>query len=82
MIYVGVCRSIRERAWEHKQNEIPGFTKRYKVYRLVYFETFALPSSAIAREKEIKGWRREKKVKLIEAANPTWEDLTVDWYKQ
>jgi putative endonuclease len=82
VIYVGVCRSIHKRVWQHKQGEMPGFTKQYKVNRLVYFERFVNVNSAIAREKEIKGWRREKKVKLIEAENPTWDDLAEEWYKQ
>ena len=82
VIYVGVCREIHKRVWQHKEGTFPGFTKQYKVNRLVYFERFVDPNSAIAREKEIKGWRREKKVKLIEAENPTWEDLAAQWYQQ
>jgi putative endonuclease len=82
VIYVGVCRSLQKRVWQHKQHEISGFTKKYNVDRLVYFEKFVLPGTAIAREKEIKGWRREKKVELIKAENPTWEDLAADWYQQ
>ena len=81
VIYTGVCREIRKRVWQHKEHKIEGFTKKYKCDRLVHFERFVNVNSAIAREKEIKGWRREKKVKLIEAENPTWEDLAKDWYK-
>lgn len=60
---------------EHRQGLIPGFTTRYRIFRLVYFEFFADIRAAIAREKEIKGWRREKKVWLIKRNNPTWQDL-------
>jgi len=59
----------------------PGFTQRYHIERLVYFETFRYVNNAIARETEIKGWRREKKVALIAANNPTWEDLAAEWGK-
>jgi putative endonuclease len=68
------------RTLQHKSREA-GFTGRYKVDRLVYFETFRYVNHAIARETEIKAWRREKKVALIAASNPTWEDLAVDWGK-
>lgn len=82
VIYIGVCRSLHKRVWQHEEGEIEGFTKKYKCHRLVHFEQFVNVNNAIAREKEIKGWRREKKVKLIEAENPTWEDLAEEWYLQ
>jgi hypothetical protein len=58
---------------------MPGFTSRYNLTRLVYYERFVYPDAAISREKEIKGWRRSKKIKLIESMNPRWEDLAKDW---
>jgi predicted GIY-YIG superfamily endonuclease len=60
---------------QHKTGQMQGFTKRYKVHRLVYFETYKYITNAIEREKEIKAWRREKRVALIESLNPPWEDL-------
>jgi putative endonuclease len=74
-LYTGVTGDLQRRMHEHRQGMIPGFTTRYKVFRLVHFETFDDIREAIAREKEIKGWRREKKIRLIEQHNPTWEDL-------
>jgi putative endonuclease len=69
--------------WFHTNAQAKAFTKRYKVDRLVYFEEYDNPSDAIAREKEIKKWRREKKNVLVESLNPTWDDLrsqlTLDW---
>lgn len=79
ILYVGVTGDIRRRVWQHKNKLVPGFTQRYGLTRLVYFESFVYPDSAIRREKEIKGWRRSKKLQLIEAANPRWEDLARDW---
>jgi len=69
------------RVVRHKAGEKPGFTQKYRINRLVWYEGFGLVGDAIARETEIKGWRREKKVKLIEESNPTWEDLAADWGK-
>ncbi len=62
--------------WQHQNGRIEGFTKTYKVNRLVYYERFNDPRDAIAREKEIKGWRREKKNALVERMNPNWADLS------
>ena len=78
-LYVGVTNDLERRVAEHKRGQLPGFTSRYRVSRLVYFEATENVESAIAREKEIKGWRREKKVALIESSNPTWEDLSAEW---
>jgi putative endonuclease len=76
----GVAVPLYKRVWEHK-NGIGGyFTSKYKCNRLVYFEEFTNVNTAIAREKEIKGWRREKKNKLVESMNPEWKDLAADWY--
>jgi putative endonuclease len=75
--YVGVTGFLMARVMQHKTGEVDAFT--YKVNRLVYYETFQYVNNAIARETEIKKWRREKKVALIEPSNPTWEDLAADW---
>jgi putative endonuclease len=74
-LYTGVTNNVERRVFEHRQSLVPGFTDRYQICRLVYFEQFGDVREAIAREKEIKGWRREKKIRLIERNNPTWMDL-------
>jgi putative endonuclease len=74
-LYIGVTNDLRRRLYEHKTGAIRGFTTRYRVDRLVYYECTPDPRSAIAREKQLKGWRRERKVELIEAGNPEWDDL-------
>jgi putative endonuclease len=79
-LYVGITSDIKRRVYEHKNHLIPGFTNKYNVERLLYFETIHDPASAINREKQIKAWRREKKVALIDSVNPSWEDLSEDWY--
>jgi putative endonuclease len=79
-LYVGVTNNIQRRVWEHKQGEIEGFTKRYHIDTLVYCEIFGDVYAAIAREKQVKRWRREKKVWLIVQENPEWRDLSDGWY--
>src|SRR5713101_3979966 len=74
-LYTGVTDDLQRRMVEHREGLVPGFTTRYRIFRLVHFELFGDIRSAIAREKEIKAWRREKKIRLIERRNPTWEDL-------
>jgi putative endonuclease len=81
VLYVGVTKSVLRRVHQHKEKRTPGFTQKYNVDRLGYFEVFRDVRNAIAREKEIKGWRRDKKVALIEATNPKWEDLVAKWFK-
>ena len=76
VLYVGVTRDLNRRIREHKQGEFEGFTKKYRVHRLVYFESYRDVRSAIGREKQLRRWARDKKVGLIEAQNPTWEDLS------
>ena len=76
----GVTALLYERVFEHKNNLGGYFTTKYRCHRLVYFEQFANVASAILREKEIKGWRREKKNKLVESVNLGWKDLAADWY--
>ncbi len=74
-LYTGVTSNLQRRIAEHRDGLVPGFTARYRIFRLVHFELFGDIRYAIAREKEIKAWRREKKIWLIELHNPTWEDL-------
>ena len=78
-LYVGMTNDIHRRIHEHKNKHFEGFTSRYDVNELVYFETHATPKEAIDREKQIKKWRREKKIELIECMNPDWDDLSQMW---
>ena len=81
-LYTGVTVPFYKRVWEHK-NDLGGyFTSKYKCHRLLYYEQFTNVEAAIAREKEIKGWRREKKDRLVESMNPEWKDLAADWYPE
>jgi putative endonuclease len=75
VIYTGVTNSLVRRAFEHREGEYPGFTKRYKAWKLVYYEIFDDPVSAITREKQLKAGPRRRKVELIERENPTWRDF-------
>ena len=68
------------RVWQHKTGEFEGFSKKYRCNKLVWSEEFTDVTEAIAREKQIKNWRREKKVRLVESSNPDWRDLAADWY--
>jgi putative endonuclease len=79
VIYVGVTNDLERRIYEHKNKLLDGFTKKYNVSRLVYFEETQDINSAIAREKEIKKWRREKKDKLVNEVNPSWRDLSEEF---
>ncbi len=79
VLYVGVTGQLEIRIYQHKREEIDGFTKKYHVHKLVHYEKFADIKSAIAREKQLKGFSREKKKMLIESDNPGWRDLTLDW---
>ncbi len=74
-LYVGVTRNLIGRAYQHRTNVVAGFTSRYQVHLLVWFESYDDPLTAIAREKELKKWRRERKINLIERTNPEWADL-------
>jgi putative endonuclease len=81
-LYIGFTTDIEGRVWRHKNHYYPDiFTARYKIDKLVYFERFTLVTRAIAREKELKGWLRVRKVALIVADNPDWVDLSADWGK-
>jgi putative endonuclease len=79
VLYTGVTGDLSRRVFEHKKKLVPGFTSRYNLTRLAYHECFFCPDAAIDREKEIKGWRRSKKIKLIESMNPHWDDLAERW---
>ncbi len=77
-LYVGVTSNLVARVWQHKNDLVDGFTKRYGVHTLVWYEMHATMESAIKREKTLKGWRRAWKIALIEKNNPTWRDLYPD----
>jgi putative endonuclease len=79
-LYVGVTGYLHKRVFQHKWREHDGFTERYNCDRLVWIERHEEVGGAIAREKELKGWRRQKKIALVEALNPTWQDLSREWY--
>ena len=81
-LYTGVTNNIMRRVDEHKRKRNPGFTSRYNIHILVYYESTSDVHAAIAREKQIKGWLRAKKIALINALNPEWKDLSEDWYAE
>jgi putative endonuclease len=81
-LYTGITSDLEKRVYQHKQKLADGFTKRYNVDRLVYYEETTDIEVALEREKEIKGWRRSKKISLIESINPTWKDLAEDWFDE
>jgi putative endonuclease len=78
-LYIGVTNDLERRVLQHKRRELPGFTRRYNIDRLVYYEEMSDVNDAIAREKQLKGWVRGKKFALIEQMNPELEDLAADW---
>jgi putative endonuclease len=78
-LYTGVPNSVYQRALQHKNGEIDGFTKKYNINRLVYYETFEHIGNAIPREKQVKAWTRGKRLALIKSTNPTWQDLSEGW---
>jgi putative endonuclease len=79
-LYIGVTGNLQKRIFEHKWKEHSGFTESYNCDRLVCFESYQEINRAIDREKQLKGWRRDKKIALIEKTNPVWIDLSRDWY--
>ena len=81
-LYVGVTNSLERRVAEHKSKQVPGFTAKYNLTRLAYYEETGQIEDAIAREKVLKGWVRRKKVALIESLNPEWEDLSDGWFEK
>ena len=80
-LYTGVTGHLLQRVWEHKTGALDGFSKQYHTTRLVYFEPYRYVRNAIGREKQIKRWRREKKIALIEAMNPRYRDLAAHWFE-
>ena len=79
-LYIGVTNDISRRVYEHKEKLVDGFTKKYKVSSLVFFETTSDVEVGITREKQLKGWRRSEKIALIESTNPERNDLSLAWY--
>ena len=79
VIYTGITNNLQRRIYEHKQKLIDGFSKKYNLNKLVYFQEFSNVSDAISAEKKIKGWLRIKKIRLIESINPEWEDLSLSF---
>jgi putative endonuclease len=79
-LHTGVTNNLERRVYEHKHKLVAGFTSKYNITKLVYFEETNDVQVALAREKQIKGWLRSKKVALIEAENPEWRDLRLEWY--
>jgi putative endonuclease len=82
VLYIGVTNNLERRLWEHRQKKVSGFSAKYNTTRLVRCEEFRYINDAIAREKELKGWRREKKVALINSENPRWRDLAAGWFEE
>jgi putative endonuclease len=80
-LYVGVTSDIKSRAYQHKKKLKPGFTTKYNITKLVYWESSPNAIAAIRREKELKGWTRQRKVSLIEFRNPMWDDLAATWFR-
>jgi putative endonuclease len=78
-LYVGVTNNLERRVYEHKNHLVEGFTKKYKIHKLVYYEDTSDINEAIIREKQLKGWLRRKKIELIESVNPEWKDLAENW---
>ncbi len=82
VLYVGISSNLPLRVGQHKTGAFEGFTSKYKVTQLVYYECFQNVRDAIRREKEIKGWIRQKKIALIESVNPKWKDLSARWFNR
>jgi putative endonuclease len=81
-LYTGITNNLARRVYEHKHKLVEGFTKKYNITKLVYYEEINSIRDAIAREKQIKGWLRVKKIALIESANPEWKDLSENWFEE
>ena len=79
-LYTGVTNNLMRRVYEHKNKMVPGFTNKYNIQFLVYYESAASIHSALQREKQFKGWLRSKKIALIDSVNPTWKDLSEEWF--
>ncbi len=81
VLYIGMTNNLRKRVWQHKHHDLEGFTNDYNATRLVYWDKYDDVRNAIDREKQLKRWRREKKIWLIERMNPGWKDLAAEWYE-
>lgn len=79
-LYIGITNDLQRRVYEHKKELVKGFTQKYGVHKLMYFETFKCIDEAIKREKNLKKWKRDWKIKLIEEENKKWLDLSSDWF--
>jgi putative endonuclease len=82
VLYTGITNDLTRRVYEHKKKLVPGFTNKYNLTKLVFFEETSDVNAAIAREKQIKGWLRRKKISLLESMNPDWKDLSIGWYEK
>ncbi|HEU0073333.1 MAG TPA: GIY-YIG nuclease family protein [Dehalococcoidia bacterium] len=80
VLYIGMTNDLERRVYEHKKKFVDGFTRKYNLDRLVYFEEADDVTVAIEREKQLKGWLRRRKAELVETMNPEWRDLAADWY--
>ena len=80
VLYIGVTNDLERRLYEHNHELIDGFSKRYHLHKLIYYESTKDTIMAIEREKVLKGWTRAKKNRLIKTTNPEWRDLSLDWY--
>jgi putative endonuclease len=81
-LYTGVTNDLMRRVYEHKTGRGSSFTRKYRIKKLVYYEETTDVHAALAREKQIKGWLRSKKIALIESVNPDWEDLSAEWFEE
>jgi len=80
VMYIGMTNDLRRRLYEHRQELVDGFTKKYHVHKLVYYEQTSDVNAAIAREKQLKGWNRKRKNALVMSMNPEWNDLSDQWF--
>lgn len=80
VMYIGITNNLERRLFEHKRQVADGFTKRYNIHKLVYYEMTDDAKAAILREKQLKGWKRSRKNALVETINPEWQDLSENWY--
>lgn len=81
VLYIGTTRNLEHRVKQHKSKEVPGFTSKYSINKLLYCEEFPMAIEAFDREKQLKNWHREWKLNLIKSMNPTFKDLSKDWYE-
>ncbi len=79
VLYIGVTNNLQRRLYEHRNHLVKGFTQRYNIHKLLYFETTSDVRAALEREKQLKGWTRARKNELISMSNPDWQDLSANW---